>query len=200
MFKSSDLSPAGPHIIITSAAHQSAAERTTFEMAEVKLSSGEYRIFNNTSSRAKSNVCEAFGVILDGEHNQHPTLFETNMELRVCTFSLLIYMRVRVGLRILCRWVRSGIARRGCGAGAGLENQTHAGLWGALSVLCCLLKRSVGWQSGGEASFYAVRCTRIQVGPPRIQWMNACMIWSRGVPIESSRGLHLCLYNKGYHT
>ena len=56
MFKSSDLSPAGPRIIITSAAHQSAAERATLEMAEVKLSSGEYSIFNNTSSRAKSNV------------------------------------------------------------------------------------------------------------------------------------------------
>ena len=84
MFKSSDLSPAGPHIIIKpSAAHQSAAERATFEMAEVKLSSGEYSIFNNTSSRAKSNVWEAFGVILDGENNQHPTLFETNMQLRV---------------------------------------------------------------------------------------------------------------------
>ena len=79
MFKSSDLSPAGPCII----AHQSAAERATFEMAEVKLSSGEYSIFNNTSSRAKSNVWEAFGVILDGENNQHPRLFEPNMQLRV---------------------------------------------------------------------------------------------------------------------
>ena len=69
MFKSSDLSPAGPRIIITSAPHQSAAERATFEMAEVKLSSGEYSIFNNTSSRAKSNVWEAFGDILDGENN-----------------------------------------------------------------------------------------------------------------------------------
>ena len=76
MFKdSSDLFPAGPRIIITSAAHQSAAERATFEMAEVKADLREYSIVNNSSSRAKSNVWEAFGVILDGENNQHPTLF-----------------------------------------------------------------------------------------------------------------------------
>ena len=31
----------------------------------------------------------------------------------------------------------------------------------------CSLKRVVGWQSGGEASFYTVRCARIQVGPPQ---------------------------------
>ena len=85
MFKSSDLSPAGLRIIITSAPHQSAAECVTFEMAEVKakLSSGGFSIVNNSSSRAKSNVWEAFGDILDGENNQHPTLFETNMQLRV---------------------------------------------------------------------------------------------------------------------
>ena len=47
MFKSSDLSPAGPCIIITSAAHQSAAERATFEMAEV-ISLAENTAFSIT--------------------------------------------------------------------------------------------------------------------------------------------------------
>ena len=70
MLKSSDLSPSGPRIIITSAPHQSAAERATFEMTEAKL--GEYSGY-------------------------------------------------RGGF---------GIAHRGCGAGACLENQTRAGLWG----------------------------------------------------------------------
>ena len=98
MFKSSDLSPAGPRIIITSAPHQSAAERATFEMAEVKAELGEYSIFNNTSSRAKSNVWETFGVILDGEN--HPPLFETNMQLCV-----LIIARFHCSYRIC--WFRS---------------------------------------------------------------------------------------------
>ena len=103
MFKSSDLSPAGPHIIITSAAHQSAAERTTFEMAEVKLSRGEYSIFNNTSSRATSNIWEAFGVILDGENNQHPMLFEPNTQLSG---------RFAEQIRNMCGWRGGfGIAR-----------------------------------------------------------------------------------------
>jgi len=46
-------------------------------------------------------------------------------------------MRVRVGWRVLCRrvglYVRTaGSARRGCGAGAGLENQNE------FSVKCTL--------------------------------------------------------------
>ena len=66
MFKPSDLSPAGPRIIITSAVHQSAAERATFEMAE------------------------------------------PNIQLRVLIIARFHpHMRVRVGLRILCRQVGS---------------------------------------------------------------------------------------------
>ena len=84
MFKSSDLSPAGPRVILTSAPHQSAAERATFEMAEGKVELGEYSIVNNTSSRAKSNVWEAFGDILDGENNQHPTRFFSQIRNCVC--------------------------------------------------------------------------------------------------------------------
>jgi len=48
-------------------------------------------------------------------------------------------MRVRVGERVLCRRVglyvlMAGSARRGCGAGAGLENQTRAGINVQLNV------------------------------------------------------------------
>ena len=55
-------------------------------MAEVKAKLGEYSIFNNASSRAKSNVWEAFGVRLDGEHNQHPTLSMQLLVLIIARF------------------------------------------------------------------------------------------------------------------
>jgi len=55
-------------------------------------------------------------------------------------------MRVRAGLRVLCRWVgvyvrMAGSARRGRVAGAGLENQTCAGINFQLNV--CYNKKVV---------------------------------------------------------
>ena len=49
-----------------------AAECAEIKMADemkTKISNGEYTIAHNSSSRAKSNVWKAFGVIVDGENN-----------------------------------------------------------------------------------------------------------------------------------
>lgn len=40
------------------------------EDVNVKLQSGEYKLADNSSSRAKSKVWEHFGVIIDEENNQ----------------------------------------------------------------------------------------------------------------------------------